>query len=391
MKLYEYQGKELFRRFTIPTPRGVLTKTAEQVISAVKEIGLPAVLKVQIQSGGRGKAGGIRIVSSEQEALAAATDLFGAKIKEELVDKLLVEQKVAIARELYASIAVDPLAGKPLLMVSTQGGVDIEEVAEKAPDHLARLYINPSQGLRYYQAVEAAKAIGLTGKLMTNVADVLFNLYCLFQACDAEVAEINPLVVTETGEVIASDAKMVINDDALVRQKQIIQLIDDPEVLAVIMGEARSKGYSYIELDGNVGLIGGGAGLTLMLMDQISLFGGKAANFADIMGGITRENVKELMKLILGRAERDNQVRSVVVVCSLTATSVDSFTGGIVDAIQATKTKIPVMATIHAVDAAVDKMSLEEALVLLQGAGAQTFDSIKDAVAAAVAASRGVN
>lgn len=391
MKLYEHQGKELFRRFAVPTPRGVLARTPDQVIAAVKEIGLPVVLKVQIQSGGRGKAGGIRIVASEAEALGAAQDLLGAEIREELVTKLLVEEKVSITKEIYASIAVDRLAGKPLLLLSAQGGVDIEELAEKAPDQIVRFYIEPNTGLRYYQAVESAKLIGLTGKLMTGVAEVLLNLYRLFQTCDAEVAEINPLVITESGEVIASDAKVVINDDALARQKQVIELIDDPEVLTAVLGEARSKGYSYVELDGNVGLIGGGAGLTLMLMDLISMSGGKAANFADIMGGIKRENIKELVDIILDRVEVDRKIGSVVVVCSLTATPVESFVGGIADAIKGRKATVPLIAVIHAVDGAVKSMSLNEALDLLQSVGVQTYDSINEAVAAAVAALKGRN
>lgn len=391
MKLYEYQGKELLRRFAVPTPRGVLIRTPEQVIAAVKEIGLPVVLKVQIQSGGRGKAGGIRVVGSEAEALGEAQELLGAEIREEWVTKLLVEEKVSITKEIYASIVVDRLVGKPLLLLSGQGGVDIEELADKAPDQIVRFYIEPDIGLRYFHAVHAAKLIGLTGKLMIGVAEVLFNLYRLFQTCDAEVAEINPLVITEAGEVIASDAKVVINDDALSRQKQVIELIDDPEVLTAVLGEARSKGYSYVELEGNVGLIGGGAGLTLMLMDLISMSGGKAANFADIMGGITRESTMELMDTILDRVGVERRVGSVVIVCSLSATPVDSFVGGITDAIQARKAAVPIFAVIHAVDSAVQNMSLNEALDLLQSVGVQTYDSINEAVAAAVAASKGRN
>lgn len=391
MKLYEYQGKELFRRYGIPVPRSVLVNSAEEIGPGLKEIGLPCVMKVQIHSGGRGKAGGIKIAGREDEAFTMASELFGAAFKGERIKKLLLEEKVEIAHELYAGIVVDRLAGKPFLLFSTEGGADIEELAEKSPERIVRLHIEPLKGFHRYQAVEIAKQVGLSGKVMAGVADCLFSLYELFEKSDAEIAEINPLVITAKGEIVAADSKVVINDDALMRQQQVLDLIDDPEVLRAVLGEARSKGYSFVELDGDVALIGGGAGLTLMLMDLIALNGGKAANFADIMGGITREMVKELMLLILDKAAREQKIRSIVVVCSLTGTPVDSFAGGIVDAVREKGSPVPIIASIHAVDAAVDKMSLEEACLLLTQAGVANYDSIQDAVARAVAASKGEN
>lgn len=389
MKLYEYQGKVLFRRFGIPVPRSIIAHSPEDVIIGSEKTGLPCVLKVQIQSGGRGKAGGIKVADSVVEALELARNLLGSVVTDEKVQTLLVEEKIDIAHELYAGIVVDRLAGQPLLLLSAEGGIDIEVLAERSPEKITRQYLDPLKGLRRYQAVEIAKSVGLSGKVMASVADCLFNLYELFAQCDAEIAEINPLVITTKGEVIASDSKVLINDDSLVRQQQILELIDDQEVLNAVLGEARSKGYSFVDLDGDVALIGGGAGLTLLLMDLIAMNGGKAANFADIMGGITRERVKELMLLILDKAAEEHRIRSAVVVCSLTGTPVDSFVGGIVDAIREKVSLVPVTASIHAVDAAVDKMSLKDAILLLQDAGVSNYDSIQEAVASAVAASKG--
>ncbi len=316
MKIHEYQGKDILRKFNVPVPDGKVAFTAQEARKIAEELGGgTVVVKAQIHAGGRGKGGGVKLAKNPNEAEEIAGKILGMKLvthqtgpEGKIVKRILVEQGLAIERELYAGIVLDRAKSQLVFMVSTEGGVEIEKVAAETPDKILKEWIDPAVGLMPFQARKLAFGLGLVGDQFKNGVKFLTALYKAYIAVDASLAEINPLVVTKDGRVLALDAKINIDDNALFRHKDIIELrdFDEEEPLEV---EASKYDLNYIKLDGDVGCMVNGAGLAMATMDLIKLAGGEPANFLDVGGGASAETVENGFKIILG----DPNVKAVLI------------------------------------------------------------------------------
>jgi succinyl-CoA synthetase beta subunit len=309
MNIHEHQGKELLRRYGVKTLDGQACFTVDEAVAAAQRFGFPCVVKAQIHAGGRGKAGGVKVVKSADEARAAATAILGKTLvthqtgpQGRVVRRLFVEQGCRIARELYVGIVVDRAVGRVTVMASTEGGVEIEEVAAKTPEKILREVVDPLIGLSAFQARRLAFALGLGSKeQLAKAVAFLTALARAFVELDASLIEINPLVVTEDGDVIALDAKMGFDDNALFRHPDV-KALRDPNEEDPREQEAAKHDLSYIALDGNIGCMVNGAGLAMSTMDSIKAAGGEPANFLDVGGGANTEKVKAAFKIILSDA-----------------------------------------------------------------------------------------
>jgi succinyl-CoA synthetase beta subunit len=308
MDLYEYQGKQLFRQFGIPVSDGELVADAADARRATQELGGgPVVVKAQVLTGGRGKAGGIKLAGDAAEAQARAEEILGLDIRGHVVGKVWIEQASEIAKEYYLSITFDRGEKKPLFMFTTQGGVEIEQVAEESPDALVRLHVDPLEGFQPWQARTLIYGAGVTDPSeQKQLLAIMGKLYRCFVETDAMLTEINPLIVTPEGEVKALDSKFTVDDNALYRHPDIAAMRDvagaDPlETLA------REKGVTYVKLDGDVGILGNGAGLSMSTVDVVAHVGGRPANFCDLGGGGDAQGVVDALEVIT----QDPQVRSI--------------------------------------------------------------------------------
>ncbi|RRJ30492.1 ADP-forming succinate--CoA ligase subunit beta [Halocatena pleomorpha] len=306
MKLHEHQAKGVFADTGIPTPSSQLASSVEEAVDAADAIGYPVAIKAQVHVGGRGKAGGIKLAENEDEARSAASDILGMDLKGLHVEDVLVEEAVDFTDEIYVGVTMDRGAGKPVVMVSARGGVDIEEVAAEDPDAIVREHVDPAFGLHPYQARRVAFEAGL-GAVATDVARVLSTLYELWEDNDATEVEINPLMVTADEDVVAADAVMNVDDDALFRHPEIAEMeseaADDD-----LEQKANEYDFDYVRLDGNVGIIGNGAGLVMTTLDIVDYYGGAPANFLDIGGGAKAERVTNALDMVFS----DENVESVV-------------------------------------------------------------------------------
>src|SRR5271169_1253608 len=346
MKIHEYQAKEIFRRFGVPTPRGEMVTTPEQARAVAERLGTKiVVVKAQIHAGGRGKAGGVKLAKSPAEAADLAKAMIGMKLVTpqtgpagRIVQRLLVEEGLDIKRELYLSILVDRAVAAPVVMASTAGGVEIEEVAHKSPELILRETIFPATGLQPFHARKLAFGLGLSGDAASAAGPFLQSLYRAFVETDASLAEINPLVVTGEGKLVALDAKMTFDDNALYRHKDIAEFRDlnEEEPLEV---EASKFKLNYIKLDGSIGCMVNGAGLAMATMDIIKLSGGSPANFLDVGGGASEEQVKNAFRILLS----DPNVRAVFVNIFGGILRCDVLASGVVSAAKELKFKIPVV------------------------------------------------
>ncbi|GAD52663.1 succinyl-CoA ligase [ADP-forming] beta chain [Halarchaeum acidiphilum MH1-52-1] len=307
MRLHEYQAKDVFADAGIPTPPSALATTVEEVVEQAEEIGYPVAVKAQVHVGGRGKAGGILLAEDETEAREAAEDILGMDLKGYTVEKVLVEGAVDFKNELYVGVTMDRGAGQPVAMVSTQGGVDIEEVAAEDPEAIAREHIDPAFGMHPYQARKAVYDAGVPKEVARDVASVLTTLYDLWEDTDASDAEINPLMITEDDEVIAADAVLNVDDDALFRHADLAEM-EDEAAEDDLEAKANEYGFDYVRLDGNVGIIGNGAGLVMTTLDLVDYYGGEPANFLDIGGGAKAERVTNALDMVFS----DENVDAVV-------------------------------------------------------------------------------
>ena len=308
MDLYEYQGKELFARFGIPTSEGRLATTPQEARAAAEEIGGQVVVKAQVLTGGRGKAGGVKLADDPDDAERKAEEILGLDINGHVVRKLWIEQASEIAKEYYLSITFDRGTKQSLFMLTTEGGVEIEEVAEKNPDALARLHVDPFEGYQPYQARRLIYGAGIDDpNEQKQLLDIIGKLYRCFVESDAMLCEINPLIVTPEGEIRALDSKFTVDDNALYKHPDIAEMRDleayPPEERA-----AREKGVTYVKLDGEVGILGNGAGLVMSTLDVIALAGGRPANFCDLGGGGDAQGVVDALEVITA----DPQVRSIL-------------------------------------------------------------------------------
>ena len=307
MKLHEYQAKRRFADAGITTPSFELATTVDEVLTAADSLGYPVAIKAQVKVGGRGKAGGIELAEDDSEAGAAAERILGMDLKGYIVEQVLVEEAVDFVEELYVGVTMDRTAGRPVAMVSEEGGVDIEAVAERDPDAIAREHIDPAFGLHPYQARRAIVDAGIGRVVARDVAGVLQTLYDVWSQTDATDAEINPLMVTADGRVIAADAVCNVDEDALFRHPDLAELEED-EATNDLERKAFDYGFDYVRLDGSVGIIGNGAGLVMTTLDLVDHYGGKPANFLDVGGGAKADRIANALDLVFS----DENVDSVV-------------------------------------------------------------------------------
>ena len=310
MKLHEYQAKEVFAEAGIPTPPAKLATSEEEVLAAADEIGYPVAVKAQVHVGGRGKAGGIELVGDEAEAREAAESILGMDLKGYTVDSVLVEGAVDFVNELYVGVTMDRGEGKPVAMVSSKGGVNIEEVAAENPDAIAREHIDPAFGMHPYQARKAVYDAGVPREVARDVASVLTTLFELWDEKDASDIEVNPLMITGDDEVVAADAVMNIDGDALFRQPDLAAL-EEESYENEIEAKAGEYGFDYVRLDGNVGIIGNGAGLVMTTLDLVDYYGGSPANFLDIGGGAKAERVTNALDVVFSDPNVDAVVFNI--------------------------------------------------------------------------------
>ncbi len=355
--LFEHQGKELFAKFGIPVSDGRLATTPEEARSAAEEIGPPVVVKAQVLIGGRGKAGGIKLAETVDDAEARAREILGLDIRGHTVGKLWIERASEIAREYYLSLALDRSAKKPLFMFTTQGGVDIEEVAATTPDALVRLHVDPLAGCQPWHGRRLVHDGGVTDPgEQKQIAAVVGRLYAAFVGCEAMLCEINPLIVTTDGEVRALDSKFTVDDNALFRQPEIAAMRDagggDP-----LEALAREKGVTYVKLDGEVGVLGNGAGLTMSTVDVVSFVGGRAANFCDLGGGGGAQGVVDALEVITS----DPQVRAIAFNIFGGITRCDEVARGILQALGQMEIALPIVVRLDGTNADEGRRLLEEA------------------------------
>ena len=346
MDLYEYQGKELLRQFDIETLEGRVAANSEEVRAAAEELGGSVAIKAQVLTGGRGKAGGIKVVEEPEDAEKAARQILGMEIRDHTVRQVLVEAGADIASEMYLSIMVDRAEKKPLILFSTEGGVDIEEVAETNPDSIVRIYVDPLLGLLPYQVRELVFDAGLEGDVAKGVGQVLNNLYKAFTESDASLVEINPLVATEDGRVLALDAKVTIDNSSLFRHSDIGEMHD---VDAADPGEQRAQeaGLQYVKLDGDVGILGNGAGLVMSTLDVVAQAGGEPANFLDVGGGADAEKISEALDIVAS----NQQVKSVLFNIFGGITRGDEVARGLLSALEQSEIDLPIVVRLDGTNA----------------------------------------
>ncbi len=328
MNLHEYQAKDLLARFGVPVPPGKVAYTPDEAKRIAEEYGKMVVIKAQVHVGGRGKAGGVKLANTPAEAFDKTQAILGLNIKGLIVKKVLVAQAVDIAKEYYAGMILDRSSQRVVLMISKEGGVDIEEVAATNPDAIIKHFIDPHKGLRAFEARELVKRAGLEGNL-NKLAQILVQLYNAYVGIDASTAEINPLVITTDGQVIAADAKIVLDDNALFRHPDLAQL-REVEAEHPLEVEASNYGFAYVKLDGQVGVIGNGAGLVMYTLDLVNRVGGKPANFLDIGGGAKAEVVFNALKVVL----KDPDVKGVFINIFGGITRADEVAKGVIRALE---------------------------------------------------------
>ena len=346
MKIHEYQAKQILREFKVPVPEGYVAFTPEEAVEAAKKLPTDiAVVKAQIHAGGRGKGGGVKIAKSLDEVRQLAEKMIGMKLvthqtgpEGKIVRKVLIEQGVDIERELYLGMVLDRSKSELVMMASTEGGVEIEKVAAETPEKILKEWIDPALGLQAYQARKLAFGLGLSGKQVNNAVKFMMALYQAFLAKDASLAEINPLVVTKQGDVLALDAKINFDDSALYRHPELMELrdLDEEDPLEV---EASKYHLNYIKLDGNVGCMVNGAGLAMATMDIIKLAGGEPANFLDVGGGANVETVRNGFKIIL----KDPNVKAILINIFGGIVRCDRVAQGVIEAVQSIDVNVPLV------------------------------------------------
>ena len=372
MKLHEYRSKQLFSKYGIPIPRGRVAMTAHEAKTIARELGGPVVIKAQVLVGGRGKAGGIRLAHTPEEAEEAATQVLGMRINGLPVRKVLVDEAAEIRSEIYLGVTNDRVIRSPVMMASAEGGVDIEEVARTHPDKIIRTYIDPLLGLRDHQARFLAVAIELARDHWREFISIACGLYRAYKSSDATLAEINPLVITGDNRLLALDGKIVLDDNALFRHSDLAEMRDIDEEEA-IEREARRFGLSYVKLDGSIGCMVNGAGLAMATMDVIKLFGGEPANFLDIGGGAGADKVAAALQLIL----KDPNVKVVMFNIFGGITRCDEVARGILTTLEEIEPDLPMVARLVGTNE-------EEGRRLLAEADLVTATSLADAAEKAV-------
>lgn len=377
MKLHEYQAKEIMRRYAIRTPRGEVATTPPQAGEIASGLGVPVAVKAQVHVGGRGKAGGIVIASSPEEAKLGASRILGMSIKGLTVTKVLVEEAIKAAREYYVGITIDRARRSVVVMASSEGGVDIEEVASRTPEKIARTWVSPREGLQPWQARTLAQAAGFDRAAIPGAGAYLASLFQLFVREDASLAEINPLMLAEDGKVIAADAKITVDDNALLRHPEY-QALSEEDTDDPLEKEAYRRHLTYVKLDGNIGVIGNGAGLVMATLDAINVEGGRAANFLDIGGGARADVVKNALELIL----MDARVKAILINVFGGITRCDEVASGLLSAAESIGVKVPMVVRLAGTRE-------EEGRALLRKTAVLAADTMGEAARHAVALAAG--
>ena len=381
MNLHEYQSKLCFGKYGIPVPQGKVADTPDEVFAIAQELGGPVVVKSQVLVGGRGKAGGIQLAKSAEEAREKASEILGMSIKGHTVNRVLVDPAADIAQEIYLGITNDRAAAKPVLMASSEGGVEIEEVNRTNPEAIIREHIDPFMGLYSYQSVKVAQNIDLPREHWRTFSTITQALYTCFIESDAVLAEINPLVITGDGKMIALDGKMVIDDNALPRQPDLAELRDissEPPAET----QARGAGISYVKLDGQIGCMVNGAGLAMTTMDMTKLYGEAdgigPANFLDIGGGAQADTVATALRIILS----DTNVKAVLLNIFGGITRGDEVARGVIEAYNAVRPDVPMIIRLQGTNAQEGRAIVDEANIPNLISAATLTEAAKKAVEA---------
>ncbi len=372
MKVHEYQAKQIFAKSGIPVPPGDIATTPHEAVEIARKVNKPVMVKAQVHVGGRGKAGGVQYAENAEAAQVLATKILGMDIKGLKVKKVLVTAAEEILSESYVGIIVDRAAQKPVIMVSAAGGVDIEEVAAKTPQKIHKLWVDPMYGLKSYQARNLAYKLYRDPGQVRQATDIIMKLYDVFWKADATLAEINPLVTTPGGNVIALDAKLNIDDNALYRQPEIAAMRDtDAEVPEEV--KAREADLSFVKLDGNIGCVVNGAGLAMATMDLVKRYGGEPANFLDIGGSSNPRKVVAALEIILS----DKNVKAILFNIFGGITRLDDVANGIVAAFNELKPRVPVVIRLTGTNE-------KEATKILAGMKLPTANTLDEAVKTAI-------
>ncbi|MBP1665043.1 MAG: succinyl-CoA synthetase, beta subunit [Bacteroidetes bacterium] len=376
MKIHEYQAKEIFARYNIPVTHEILCYTADEVVAAAEELGYPAVVKAQVLTGGRGKAGGVKLVKNANEAREAAAKILGMDIKGYTVEKVLLAEGVKFHSEIYVGLTIDRNSKSVILMVSREGGVEIEDVAKENPDAILKFPIEADLGMPSFLARKMAFQLFDDFSLVKQAADIFQKLYKICFETDASLVEINPLVITDDNTLLALDGKMNFDDNALFRQPEIEKLFEpDENELKEIL--AKEKGLSYIKLDGNIGYMVNGAGLAMATMDMIKMYGGEPANFLDIGGSSNPQKVIDAMNLILS----DENVKVVMINIFGGITRCDDVARGLLAALEQLNVKVPIVVRLSGTNA-------KEGLEILHGASLTVVESMTEAAKKAIELSK---
>lgn len=346
MRLYEYEGKEIFNRFGIPIPQGTLVRTGKEARQAAIRIGKEVMVKPQILTGGREKAGGIKVAKTPEDAEEIAENILGTELQGYEVGSLLIEEKLDIANEMYMGITVDDENGVPIAIASAKGGVEIEEVAQENPEKIASTLINPLYGMRSYEAINLVRQIGLTKEALISASKILFQLYTLFASYDARIVEINPLAITNEGKMIATDSRCEIDDNSLFKHPEFrdlhIQRIEN-----LWEREAVKAGVNYVDLAGNIAVMANGAGLSMSLLDMVKAGGGSPACFLDAGGGLTKERMKNSIGLLLKKSSSDQRIKVILLMVRMMISPPDAVAEGIIEAIKEATVEIPIIAVMR--------------------------------------------
>jgi succinyl-CoA synthetase beta subunit len=377
VKLHEYQSKRIFAKYGVPIPSGDVAATPTEARQVAQRLGGPVVVKSQVLVGGRGKAGGIKVAKDSDEAEALADQILGMTIKGLTVDKVLIDQAADIREEIYLGITVDRAQRKPVIMASSEGGVEIEEVAKATPEKIFKLAIDPAMGLMDFQARNLAFDLGMRRAFIRQFTTIAKGLYRAFVECDASLAEINPLVVTGDEKLLAVDGKIVLDDNALFRHKDLAEMRDVQEEVEAER-QARQVGISYVKLDGEIGCMVNGAGLAMATMDIIKLYGAEPANFLDIGGGAKSDKVAVALRIILS----DPNVKAVLFNIFGGITRCDEVARGIVEALNEVPTEVPMVTRLVGTNE-------EEGRQILAEAQMATAKSLAEAAEQAVALAHG--
>jgi succinyl-CoA synthetase beta subunit len=378
MKLHEYQARELLARYNIPVTGGGVASTPAEARVIATEIGGPVVVKAQVFVGGRGKAGGVKLANTPEEAEVVAGQILGMQIKGLTVEKVLVAEAITYEKEIYLSAILDRATKRVVMIASAEGGVEIEEVAKTNPDAIIKLPAHPQLGLLDYQARELAFAIGLTdSKQARQFAQIAAGLYQVFVETDASLAEINPLVIRADGRLQALDSKILLDDSALFRHADL-EALRDPSDEPEAERQAREAGITFIKLDGSIGCMVNGAGLAMATMDVVKLYGGEPANFLDIGGGAGKEKVKAALQIILA----DPNVKAVMFNIFGGITRVDEVARGIIAALEEVETDVPMVARLTGTNEEAGRALLAESRLI---PAATLAEAAEKAVAAAQA------